>query len=67
MSPSRPKPCSVPDKAPLTEDALLEAHIADGQAQLDGLVVVSEELAQQQAVLQLRGVLVAVPPQVGRR
>lgn len=65
MSLSKPKLCSAPTKAAVTGSARLEAHIADGQAQLDGLLVVPKKLAQQQAVLQLRGVLVAMAPQVG--
>ena len=67
MSASGPKLRAHSTRTPFIEVAWLETHIADGQAQLNGLIIVSDELAQQQAVLQLRGVLVPVPPQVGRR
>ena len=40
------------------------AHISDGNHQLDGVLIVQQQLAQCQAVVQLCSILVAVAPQV---
>lgn len=46
------------------QQQIMGAHISDGNHQLDGVIIVQQQLAQRQAVVQLCSVLVAVAPQV---